>query len=149
MKGLQKKLIWGLFFALLVISVTLIIIPFLIKPDYLKQLALDQIQQTFGPHISIGRTSLALFPHPRIEVTELVVKERPDAHAFFRTRFVKLVLKIGPLLKQELVVKELRVDQPEIEVKRDRTGQWHLFNTPWAQSETELFGSLLMIEKYR
>ncbi|UCE63773.1 MAG: AsmA-like C-terminal domain-containing protein [Nitrospirota bacterium] len=147
MKGIQKKLIWGLFFALLVISITLIIIPFLIKPDYLKQLALDQIQQTFGPHISIGRTSLALFPHPRIEVTELVVKERPDAHAFFRTKFVKLVLKIGPLLKQELVVKELRIDQPEIEVNRDQTGRWHLFNTPWAQSETELLGSLLMIEK--
>ena len=89
MRDLRKKLIWGMFFALLLISITLIIIPFLINPDYLKQLALDQIQRTFGPHISIGQTSLALFPHPRIEVTELVVKEHPDAHAFFRTKFVR------------------------------------------------------------
>ena len=147
MKGLQKKLIWGLFFLILVVSVTLIIIPFLINPDYLKQLALDQIQRNFGPHISIGRTSLALFPNPRIEVTELVVKEHPDAHAFFRTKFVRLVLKIGPLLRQELVVKELRIDQPEIEISRDQNGQWNVFNTPWAQSERELLGSVLMIEK--
>jgi hypothetical protein len=146
-KSLRKKLIWGLFFALLVISIALIIIPFLINPDYLKQLALDQIQRTLGPHISIGRTSLALFPHPSIEVTDLVVKERPDAHAFFRTKFVRLVLKIGPLLKQELVVKELRIDQPEIEVNRDQEGRWRLFNTLWTQSGTELLGSLLMIEK--
>ena len=147
MRDLRKKLIWGMFFALLLISITLIIIPFLINPDYLKQLALDQIQRTFGPHISIGQTSLALFPHPRIEVTELVVKERPDAHAFFRTKFVRLVLKIGPLFRQELVVKELRIDQPEIEIKRDRQGRWQLFTAPWAQSETALLSSLLMVEK--
>ena len=147
MKTLRKKLIWGVFFAFLIISLTLIIIPFLISPDYLKQLALDQIQRTFGPHISIGRTTLSLFPHPRIEVDELVVKERPDAHAFFRTKFVRLELKIGPLFRQELVVNELRIDQPEMEVKRDQDGQWHLFNTPWAQSETALLSSLLSVEK--
>ena len=147
MPGNRKRWTWGILVVLLAVSVALVIIPFLINPDYLKQVALDQIQRTFGPHISIGRTALSLFPHPRIEVTELVVKEEADAHAFFRTQFMSLELQIAPLLRQELVIKELRIDQPEIELKRDRTGQWHLFNTPWAQSETTLLASILSMER--
>ena len=131
----------------LVLSAVLIIIPFLLNPEYLKQMAFEQIQRTFGPHISIGRTTLSMFPHPRIEVRELVVKESPDTHAFFRSEFLSLELKIGPLLRQELVINELRIHQPEIELKRDQDGRWHVFNTPLGESDTTLLASLMKMER--
>ena len=147
MKKSRKKWMWGVLVLLLVLSAVLIIIPFLLNPEYLKQMAFDQIQRTFGPHISIGRTTLSMFPHPRIEVRELVVKESPDTHAFFRSEFLSLELKIGPLLRQELVIKELRIHQPEIELKRDQDGRWHVFNTPLGDSDTTVLASVMNMER--
>ena len=92
-------------------------------------MAFAHIQRTFGPHISVGETSLSLLPYPHVEVTEVIVKEHPDTHAFFRAKFISLDLKIGPLLRQEFAVKDLLIDQPEIEVKRDRDGQWKMFQS--------------------
>ena len=149
MRSRRKKLILvlGLFFLLVLLSAILISVPFFLNPQYLKEVALQQIQQTFGPHISIGQTTLSLFPNPRVEVFDVVVKERPDTHAVFRTKFMSLEFGIGPLLRQQVVVQALNIHQPEIEIKRNREGQWRTFEAISGQTDISFLGNLLLIKK--
>ena len=148
MKETGKKLVLGLFVLILLLSVVLLAVPLFLNPDYLKQVAFDHIQRTFGPYISIGQTNLSLFPHPRVDVTDVVVKKGPDSHAFFRTKFLSVTFKIRPLLRQELVIKELTLVQPELELKRDRQGRWRKFTTMNEESDFSFLGILLLLEKF-
>jgi uncharacterized protein involved in outer membrane biogenesis len=117
----KKTLLWG-GLGFLVLSLLLIILPWFLNPDYLQNLVLRQIQQTFGSHVRVGRTSFALFPSPHFLVSDVVVKERLDSHAVFRAESMSLTLGVGQLLQKKLVVREFLLDQPEIEFRRDKSG---------------------------
>lgn len=118
---------WGGWAALALTGV-LIILPWFLNPDYLKTVALQQIQRTFGSHVSVGKTSFALFPHPHFLVSDIVVKERPESHAVFRAQSMSLELGIGQLLVKKIVVREFLVDRPEIELRRDPSGEWRFLS---------------------
>ena len=121
-------MLWWGGLAALVLTGALIILPWFLNPDYLKTVALQQIQRTFGSHVSVGKTSFALFPHPHFLVSDIVVKERPESHAVFRAQSMSLELGIGQLLVKKIVVREFLVDHPEIELRRDPSGEWRFLS---------------------
>jgi hypothetical protein len=123
-----KHVLWWGGLAALALTGVLIILPWFLNPDYLKTVALQQIQRTFGSHVSVGKTSFALFPHPHFLVYDIVVKDRPESHAVFRAQSMSLELGIGQLLARKIVVREFLVDHPEIEIRRDSSGEWRFLN---------------------
>jgi uncharacterized protein involved in outer membrane biogenesis len=126
----------------------LIILPWFLNPDYLKTLALQQIQRTFGSHVSVGKTSFALFPHPHFLVSDIVVKERPESHAVFRAQSMSLELGIGQLLVKKIMVREFLVDHPEIELRRDPTGEWRFLSHSSDDSPIASLAKFLVTGKF-
>lgn len=115
--------------SLLLLGVLAVIaLSLLIDRAYIQRLAFEYIERAFGPHIAIGRADLSLFPQPRLELTEVVVKERHDAHAIFRARSLSMEFEIWPLLHQSLKISSLVIRRPEVELRRDKDGRWHLFS---------------------
>ncbi|MGV7228191.1 MAG: AsmA-like C-terminal domain-containing protein [Nitrospirales bacterium] len=146
--SVKKTLLWG-FLGFLVLSLLLIILPWFLNPDYLQNLVLRQIQQTFGSHVRVGRTSFALFPSPHFLVSDVVVKERLDSHAVFRAESMSLKLGVGQLLQKKLVVREFLLDQPEIEFRRDKSGVWSFLGHSTDDSSLSFLGSFLVLGKLK
>jgi uncharacterized protein involved in outer membrane biogenesis len=144
----KKTLLWG-GLGFLVLSLLLIILPWFLNPDYLQNLVLRQIQQTFGSHVRVGRTSFALFPSPHFLVSDVVVKERLDSHAVFRAESMSLKLGVGQLLQKKLVVREFLLDQPEIEFRRDKSGVWSFLGHSTDDSSLSFLGSFLVLGKLK
>ena len=144
--SVKKTMLWG-GLVFLVLSALLIILPWFLNPDYLQNLVLRQIQQTFGSHVRVGRTSFALFPSPHFLVSDIVVNERLDSHAVFRAESMSLKLGVGQLLQKKLVVREFFLDHPEIEVRRDKSGVWSFLGHSTDDSSLSFLGSFLVLGK--
>ena len=147
MKRRSKRYLIGGGGLIVVITGVLLVLPFVLNPAYFKEMAFSYIQQTFGPHITVGKISLSFFPSPHVEISEVIVKTRPDTHAFFRAKFISLDLKIGSLLRQEFAVNELLIDQPEIELKKNRAGDGWVLPSSTENDEGAFWASLLYMEK--
>ena len=144
--SIKKSMLWGGLGFIVLLGV-LLILPRFLHPDYVQGLVLRQIQQTFGSHVSVGQTSFALFPSPHFLVSDLVVKEQPDSHAVFRARSMSLKLGIGQLFQKKLVVREFSLDQPEIEIHRDRAGNWRFLGHAQHDSSLSSLVSFLVLGK--
>ena len=145
-RSVKKTMLWGGLGGLLLIG-ALIILPWFLNPDYLQSLVLRHIQQTLGSHVQVGRTSLALFPSPHFLVSDIVVKEQADSHAVFRAQSMSLELGIGQLLQKKLVVKEFVLDHPEIEIHRDKAGDWRFLGQAGHDSSLSFLASFLVLGK--
>jgi hypothetical protein len=143
-----KQMMWRGGLVILGLIAMLIILPWFLNPEYLKTLALQQIQRTFGSHVNVGETSFALFPHPHFLVSDIVVKEQPDSHAVFRAQSMSLELGIGQLLMKKIVVREFLVDRPEIEIRRNPSGEWRFFSHSGEDSQLASLAKFLVMEKF-
>ncbi len=147
MRRRLPRFLAGGFVLVLVLFGILLLLPLFLNPTYLKDRAFAHIQQTFGPHIRVGDTSLSLFPYPHVELSEVIVKEQPDAHAFFRAKFISLDLELLPLLQQKFSVKELLIEHPEIEIKRDREGEWSMFQGSKNEKNEPFIATIVLMDK--
>ena len=143
-----KQMFWWGALAVLGLTIALIVLPWFLNPDYLKTLALQQIQRTFGSHVTVGRTSFALFPHPHFLVSDIVVKEQPESHAVFRAQSMSLDLGIGQLLMKKIVVREFVVESPEIELRRDSAGEWRFLSYASDDSPIGSVAKFLVLGKF-
>ena len=148
MRSSIKKTIVGGGLGFLVIIGILLIVPWFLNPNYLQSLVLRHIQQTFGSHVQVGRTSLAFFPSPHFLVSDIVVKEKADSHAVFRARSMSLELGVGQLLQKKVVIKEFVLDHPEIEIRRDRAGIWRFLGHANEDSSLSSLASFLILGKF-
>ncbi|MGE0472804.1 MAG: AsmA-like C-terminal domain-containing protein [Nitrospirales bacterium] len=143
-----KKIIIGLSLVVLVCAGALVIIPWFLNPAYLKSLALQQIQETFGPYVTVGDTTLTLFPHPYFSVADIVVKEAADSHAVFRAQSMSLELGVGQLLQKKIVVRSFFLDHPEIEVHRHGSGDWRFLGQRHGDSPFTPLAKFLVMGKF-
>lgn len=138
---------WGAL-AALILTIALIVLPLFLNPDYLKTLALQQIQRTFGSHVTVGHTSFALFPSPHFLVSDIVVQEQPESHAVFRAKSMSLDLGIGQLLMKKIVVREFLVESPEIELRRESGGEWRFLSYASSDSPIASAAKFLVLGKF-
>ncbi|MGD9852150.1 MAG: AsmA-like C-terminal domain-containing protein [Nitrospirales bacterium] len=143
-----KKIGIGVGLVVLICAATLVIIPWFLNPAYLKSLVLQQIQDTFGPHVTVGDTTLTLFPHPYFSVADIVVKEAADSHAVFRAQSMSLELGVGQLLQKKIVVRNFFLDHPEIEVHRDATGDWRFLGRTHGDAPFAPLAKFLVMGKF-
>ncbi len=144
--SIKKIILWGSLGAFAIIG-TLIILPWFINPDYLQNVALQQIRQALGSHVQVGRTSLALFPSPHIFISDIVVKEEVASHAVFRAKSMNLELGVAQLFQKKLEVRELVLDHPEIEIRRDEFGVWRFLAHSHEGSALSSLASFLVLGK--
>ncbi len=140
----KKAIQWG-GLGVFVLAAMLIILPLFLNPDYVQDLVLKHIQQTFGSHVQVGRTSFALFPSPHFLANDITIKDQPDSHAVFRANSMSLELGIGQLLQKKLVVREFILDHPEIEIRRENSGAWRFLGYSTHDSSLSFLGSFLVL----
>lgn len=114
------------FLILLLLGVLVVIFPFLYDPDSIKALLLRQVEQQVGRKIEVGQTRLELFPRLRLELSRVVIRDRDPSRELFSARRVDLTLRAYSLLRQRVVGKQLMIEQPRLELRRNEKGQWNI-----------------------
>lgn len=136
-------------------------------PASLTSFALQQIERELGRKIDVGHARLQLLPHPSLELDNLIVHDREVSRTLLAAKRVELSLRVFPLLKKKVVAKRLRFEQPEVELRRDRSGRWNIAQPDqeepaegsllpdpltmllWVQETTVVGGALTLVDESR
>jgi hypothetical protein len=110
----------------ILIGLVVLLFPILSNPEQLKTLIIQQVEAGLGRKIDVGEASLELFPRPRLTLSRVVIHDIDPSQVFLKARQFDLVLRSTPLLRMEIVVKRMNIEQPQITLRRDRAGQWNL-----------------------
>jgi len=121
---MMKKFLWigGIVVAVIVIivvTITIVVRNYL-KSENLKALIIPKIEETTGREVNIQSIDVSLFKG--IVVNGIAIKS-PDKkeNTLEVDRFI-LDYSLIPLLKRQLVIKEIRLDSPHILIRRNREG---------------------------
>jgi len=88
--------------------------------DRLAAMIIPPAQEALGRDVSIGTIDVSLFKG--ISVNDVAVKEADGSTDFLSVGSFVLRYDLMPLLQKELVVSEIRLENPTIEVSRDKNG---------------------------
>jgi uncharacterized protein involved in outer membrane biogenesis len=113
--------------ALVVVAGLLILLfPLLSDPDHLKTFLLQQVEAAIGRKIEVGNATFELFPRPHLELSQVVIRDTDTSQVFLKAKRFDLVLRSTPLLQMQVVVKRMRIERPQMTLRRDRAGQWNV-----------------------
>ncbi|MSQ77141.1 MAG: DUF3971 domain-containing protein [Nitrospiraceae bacterium] len=112
--------------ALVVVAGLLILLFSLLSdPDHLKTIIIQQVEAGIGRKIEVGEATFELFPRPHLELSQVVIRDTDTSQVFLKARRFDLVLRSTPLLQMKVVVKRMRIERPQMTLRRDRAGQWN------------------------
>jgi hypothetical protein len=114
--------------AILLLVMVMASVPFLSDPDYAKKLILSQVEQQIGRKIEVGQAHLEIIPKIRLELSQVVIRDLDTSQVFFRAKRMDLVLRMTPLWRLQVVGKRLKVEEPQVELRRDRAGHWNFLS---------------------
>lgn len=124
----------------------------LLGTDYLKDFVLQQLEASIGRKIEVDRVKFVVFPGIRLELSHVAIYGHQDpSHVVFTARQMDVALRLIPLLRKQVVAKRIALDEPRLELRRMRDGQWNvLAGLQTSLSETadlESFARLLLIRE--
>ncbi|HSL02690.1 MAG TPA: AsmA-like C-terminal domain-containing protein [Nitrospiraceae bacterium] len=102
--------------------------PYLTGGDYLKDIFLQQLEQSIGRKIDVHRIKLVLFPSIRLELTQVAIHDRNSDDIVLSAKKLDLVLRFLPLLRKQVVGKRLLIEEPTLTLRRNRGGRWNLLD---------------------
>jgi AsmA-like protein len=108
-----------------VAGLLILLFPLLSDPDRLKIFLLQQVEAAIGRKIEVGDATFELFPRPHLELSQVVIRDMDTPQVFLKAKRFDLVLRSTPLLQMQVVVKRMRIERPQMTLRRDRTGQWN------------------------
>jgi len=98
----------------------------LVGPDTLLSFFLHEIEHNVGRKIDVGQVKLEVFPTLRITMSDVVVWDLEAPHTFLRAKRVDYVVRLLPLLRKQVIAKRLLIEEPRVELRRDRLGRWNV-----------------------
>ncbi len=119
-----RTILAGLALVLLV-GLLILLYPILSDPDHLKTLILQQVEAGIGRKIEVGEARLEFFPRPHLELSQVVIRDTGTSQEFLKARRFDIILRSTPLLRMQVVVKSLRLEHPQITLRRNRAGHWN------------------------
>jgi AsmA protein len=125
-----RKLILSLFFLLLMLVATALVVPFLIPAEEYKQAALSWLQEKTGRKVTIdGEIAFTLLPQLSLKVEKVTVSNAAEFTSPYLAKIaaVELELELKPLLQKEIKVNAVTLHQPEIWLEQNQTANnWSL-----------------------
>ncbi len=133
-------------------GLVVLLLPILSDPDRLKTVILQQVEASLGRKIEVEEARLELFPRPRLELSRVVIRDADSAQVFLKAKRFDLVLRSTPLLRMEVVVKRMHIDQPQVTLRRNQAGQWNFLASGAATPGSEIplgnpLGLVMMIQE--
>lgn len=137
---------------ILAAGLVVLLLPLLSDPDRLKTIILQRVEASLGRKIEVGEAKLELFPRPRLELSRVVIRDADSAQVFLKAKRFDLVLRSTPLLRMEVVVKRMHIDQPQVTLRRNQAGQWNFLASGVAAPGSEVplgnpLGLVMMIQE--
>ncbi len=120
--------------------------------DVIKNFFLQQLEASLRRKIEFDRIKLVVLPSIRLELTNVSVYGHDDpTHVVFKAKEMDIVLRLLPLLKQQVVAKRLFLDEPTVTLIRNHSGHWNILaGLPSAakdESAYQMFSRLLQIRE--
>lgn len=119
---------WIMALGLLAVLLILVILalPFLYPPDRLQALILQLVAEKIGRAIEAQAFHFEMFPQPRLELSELVVRADESAPPLLEAQRLELMLSPLALIRQRMIARRLLIEALRLELHRDATGRWNL-----------------------
>jgi uncharacterized protein involved in outer membrane biogenesis len=117
--------VFGIVFLLLVVAVVGLIafVKFYLTEERVKALVIPKAENALGRVVFIGDIKIGLLSG--ITIKDFVIKEEDRESNFVSTKAFVLSYDLLPLLQKKLVVSEIRLDEPTIQVIRDKQGKFN------------------------
>ena len=123
--GRTKKALSITLLLLILISsiiIVLISLPGLLPTRWLEKRVEKSLRQAFANQVSLTHISVTWRGHIRIHDLLLHKEEAPSSRPLLKTKIVDLNIKIIPLLKKELIIEDLTLIDPEINITYQKNG---------------------------
>ena len=113
--------------------------PALIKMDRYRPQVISYLQEKTGKQVEIGRLGLTFFPLS-IQIDNFGVKNPAQFPAgyIFKAARIDAVFNVGALLRHQVAIKSLVVEDPVLNLTSDPDGPWN-FENPKAKDSQKTF----------
>ena len=102
----------------------IVALPSLSDLDYVKRIALQQLEQQVGEPVQISEVRLRVFPRVQLELVNIVVGEGNSSSTLLSARRVIADIRLIPLLFRQVVLDRLIIEHPRLALHRDAAGSW-------------------------
>ncbi len=122
------------------IAALVVLIKVYVTPERIKEFVIPTAETSLNRKIAIGDINIGLFKG--IGISDFAIRETDQQHDFVKCREFVLKFKLLPLLSKQLVIDELKLVSPEINIKRSKEGAFNFEDigkkkeTAEAQQET-------------
>ncbi len=99
---------------------------FYLTDEKIKSLVIPQAEKALGRSVSIGAIDVGIFSG--ITISDFAVKEKDQKTDFIQTEKFVLSYDLVPLLKKKLIVNELLLENPSVNIIRGKDGEFN-FNS--------------------
>ena len=121
-----------------VLIVLLIAVPFFVPVNQFKPTIEEKASAALGRKVQLGNLSLSLI-HGALTAEDLSVGDDPkfSPSPFLTAKSVSVGVEIMPLIfSKQLNVTDITIDQPQVTLLKDATGNWNYSTIGASSSET-------------
>ncbi|MGZ4790114.1 MAG: AsmA family protein, partial [Terriglobales bacterium] len=136
----MRKLIIALVVICVIVVIVLAVVPQFIDANRYRDRIQSELQSRLGRTVSLGNISASFLP-PSLKVQDVVIGEDPQfgAGPFARAQQLNIRVALLPLLRKDLQIRSVTLVSPDVELIRNKTGQWNystLGNAPASTPST-------------
>lgn len=118
----KRYLIAALAILMLLLAGAAFVLTRLLHLDSYKDQILAEVQRTLNRQVLYETGTVSFRFGPQFVFTKVVVKEKGSAADFARINRLTIKLALFPLLEKKLVLRDVVLDKPVIELSRDQSG---------------------------
>ena len=140
MTSRRKIAVWLLGIAACLLAGVIFIAPFFLNLNRYRPQLISYFEQNTGKKVEIGRLALTFFPKITVHIYGFGVKSPPLFPPSYIVKVARTdaVLDFWPLLRRNVVIRSVVLEDPEINLVSDPDGPWN-FENPETENSKNTF----------
>jgi AsmA protein len=123
----MRKLGIAILIIVIIVVLAALIVPHMINVNKYHDKIQAEVEKKLGRQVTLGDMHLSLLP-PAFKVANVVIGEDKNfdtGRPFAAAQQLSVSVKFWPLLRKQVDIRSLELDQPHIELVRNAQGQWN------------------------
>lgn len=116
------KIAWLVIVPLAILAALALSLPLILNSADYKAVLVEQAEFQLGRTVEVGRAQVEVFPHVRITLEDVTIREPGSQETFVSAERLFLDLRVFPLLAKKVVVKRIELNRPTVTIKRGAAG---------------------------
>src|SRR3989449_558532 len=145
--NLRRKVAWLVLLPLALLAALLLSLPLILNSADYQALLVREAQAQLGHKVEMKQAHVEVFPHVRMALDDVVIREADGQEEFLSTEHLFLDLRIFPLLKRKVMAKRIALDMPKVKIKRGPDGKLNISDLFAATADTTGFTTPLLGEE--